>query len=348
LALDAYTRRVLAARRVHLSLDAQALEELNRLLEELGRQLTRGLMSLPEGERQQIARRIVQRAYANLDIRLQRMARDGVRVQFAEIKRIMDDATYQELRRISGTSARVVFQPRPPVDAATAFLARQGTAQTFRTLATAVQGAAAGTEDLVLEALARQWNPEDLARKLRRFVKGQAAFGPEELRDLRKVPFSRREAARKLQYNARRIAITEMGNAAHEAQVQSMIEAPQVEAARWRLSPVRGTQIKPDECDILAFQNLYGMGNGIFPITRIPVRPHPFDRCWLQGVTRPPSKWGQPKPSGNIVNRPTAAGLEELTPPQQARAIQSATRAIRAGIEGDRVRRSETRARSAA
>ena len=347
--VDEYTRRVLAARRVHLALDAQTMRDLDILLDQASREIARGLLNLPETDRRAIARRIVQRVYADLERRLSLLASDGVRVQFTEIKSILDDATYQEIRRIPGVSARLVFQPRPPLQAAAAFLARPGTAESFLTLAVDVQDAARGVDAVIGEALVKQWSPELLARRIRPFIRGRSAFTAEELHDLRRIPASKREAARQLQYKTRRIAITEMGNAAHEAQVQAMIEAPQVESARWRLSPVRGTQQdKPDECDILAGQDLYGIGRGIFPLNRVPVRPHPNDRCWLQSVTRAPGRWREAKPQPKLVNRPTNEGLEGLTPAAQEAAILSATRAIYAGIQGDRQRRSEMRARAAA
>lgn len=248
------------------------------------------------------------------------------------------------MRAIRDAGSPVPFVPRPPLLSAQAFLARRGTADAFRSLSLAVEGAGRGAEDIILEGLSRGWGREHLARKLRPFVKGREVFTPEELHDLRRVPKSRRDEVRLLQYNTRRIAVTEMGNAAHEAQAQAMIDAPMILAARWRLSPVRGTQEgKPDECDILAVQDFYGLGAGIYPVRRIPVRPHPNDKCWLQDVTRPVEQWNDPKPNPSLQAKPGIEGLDGLTPPAQERAIASARLALQNGIQADRMRQSELR-----
>ncbi|NIR76774.1 MAG: hypothetical protein GWN53_17235 [Gammaproteobacteria bacterium] len=288
----AYTRRILAARRLHLALDARALRELRRLLTEHANELARRIANLPAGDartRTIAARRITEDLYARLARDLERLTEDGVRLQFTTIKREMDRATVEAIRAAE-QSVSAVFQPRPPAQSAAAYLARGDTAEVFRTLDAAVDGAAAGTDELIAEALARGWSPERLARRIRPYVLGQTQFSAEELRDLRRVPMERREASRQLQFNARRIAITEMGNAVHEAQIQNMIEAPMVEAWRWRLSPVRGTQQgKPDVCDILASFDAYGIGGGLYPVRKVPRRPHPFDRsvaAWTPVLTR--------------------------------------------------------------
>lgn len=338
---DAYTRRILAARRAHLAVDDRVVRLLLEIIDQHGNDLARGLANLPADTQRAriVARRIVRELYTQLEERLQALAQDGVRLQYTEIKRLMDQATVEAMREAGASLG--TFVPRPPVQAAAAYMARGSVAETFRTLSVAVQGAAIGADELIQEALVKQMSPEKLARKMRRFVKGSEAFTAEELQDLRKVSADRRLAARQMEYNARRIAITEMGNAAHEAQTQTMIEAPMVEAVRWRLSPVRGTQTKPDECDVLATEDLYGLGPGMYPVGRVPTRPHPHDRCWLQSVTRPVERWDEPKPAPRKQNDPRGEALGELTHKQQQAAIASAKRAVANGAEADRERQAQ-------
>lgn len=339
--LDDYTRAVLRARRMHLALDARTQRELLALLERHANELARAVANLPEDAPPQQVARLVRDLYERLERRLVGTSESGVRTQFQAIKSEMDAAT---LTVLQDARWRGPFVPLPPVTAAQAFLARPETTQSFRTLRQDVRGAAQGVDAIIREALVAQQSPEKLARKLRPYVLGSETFTAEELQDLRKVPKARRDDARRLKYNTDRIALTEMGNAAHEAQVQSMTEAPQVAGSRWRLSPVRGTQQdKPDECNVLADQDLYGLGKGVYPVERVPTRPHPFCRCWLQSVTRPMSEWGRAKPAPGLRARPSEEGLEDLSPAAQRSAVAHAREAVAHGVQADRARRSERR-----
>lgn len=346
---DGYVRKVLAARRLHLALDARAVRRLNELLETHADDLARALADLPAGapeaEQRAIARRITRRLHDRLSADLRRMTEDEIRIQYSTIRRELDRVTREAIREASdqlpaGVSTRRLYQPRPAAQSAAAFLARGGTADALRTVDSAVQGAALGVDDLISEALANNWNPEKLARKIRPFVLGQEPFTAEELEDLRRVPASRRQAIKQLQFNTRRIALTEMGNAVHEAQIENMREAPMVEAWRWRLSPVRGTQQgKPDVCDILAFLDVYGLGSGLFPVEKVPRRPHPFDRCWGQSVTRQVEEWTTPKPDPEIITMPTlenTAGFfnADQTITHRQRQVLLGRRVIREAAEG--------------
>ena len=318
---DDYVRKILAARRIHLALDARAMARLEEILEAHAGEIRRQLAQLPAdaslAEQRAIAERITRELHDRLSDQLQRATERGIRVQYTTIKQELDSVTVQAIRDAS-VSVAGVFQPRPSAQSAAAYLARGSTAETFRTLDSAVQGAAAGVDDLVSEALTAGWSPEKLARKIRPFIMGRSAFTAEELEDLRRVPSSRRNAVKQLMFNTRRIAITEMGNAVHEAQIENMVEAPMVEAWRWRLSPVRGTQQdKPDVCDILAKLNVYDLGDGIFPVKKVPRRPHPFDRCWGQSITRQVGEWEKAKPDPQIVRLPTLQNTQAFFNPDQ-------------------------------
>ncbi len=55
-----------------------------------------------------------------------------------------------------------------------------------------------------------------------------------------------------MRYNAERIAFSEIANTRREAEVQAGLRDPAIKAYRWLLSPDRGSQVEPDECDALA------------------------------------------------------------------------------------------------
>ena len=107
------------------------------------------------------------------------------------------------------------------------------------------------------------------------------AFGPLKEIDLRNIrptgPL--RGAARRMNFNARRIAFSELHNARQEAELTAFAFDPLVYAIRWTLSTYRGPTAVPDECDALAQTDFYGLGPGIFPMDRVPFPPHPFDKC---------------------------------------------------------------------
>lgn len=149
--------------------------------------------------------------------------------------------------------------------------------------------------------------PDELARRLRRYVKGSEGFeelfesqtiaGVEvEKLDLRGLSRAQRGAAAKMVHNARRIAFSETHNVLSIAEVAHFTRDPLIKAVRWTLSPDRGTG-GPDECDVLASSDVYGLGSGVYPLDGVPPPPHPFDRCETIPLTRPTSEAQRPKPS---------------------------------------------------
>lgn len=141
-------------------------------------------------------------------------------------------------------------------------------------------------------------NPDDLARRLRKYVLGseplQNLFVGDSI-DLHTVPANLRGSAQKMAFNATRIAFTEIHNARSLAEIRLFIADPLVDSVRWILSPNRGNWQPPDECDLLARTDFYGLGTGIYPVTRVPSTTHPFCRCERMPVRRSPSEAGEPK-----------------------------------------------------
>jgi hypothetical protein len=215
--------------------------------------------------------------------------------------------------------------------------------------------AAQEANEILLAAAQEGVGPNELARRLRKYVQGSETFqeaftdvptlsGDVAKIDLRRIPVAQRNATRQMVNNSRRIAVSEVHNARAEAETQHMINDPFVAAVRWELSPNRTTSpdstfVPPDECDFLATQDLFGLGPGVYPVDKVPPPPHPYDRCEKMPITRPTSKIGQSKPKGSnpkksdIDSAPGPAGTSGLTPAAEERMRQQAWDAVSFGIK---------------
>lgn len=247
----------------------------------------------------------------------------------------------------AGVDAATLARVRPPSVTVLGAYEAVGAAETWQTLLRShVRNAAAEANAIVREALASGVGPDEVARRLRRYVVGSEGFADlfEEVPtktgkvakiDLRGLSASERDAARMMRHNARRIAFTEMGNARQEAEVQHSIRDPLVGAVRWLLSPDRGNTDVPDACDALAEADWYGLGAGVFPVDKVPGPPHPWDRCELETLTRDLSRLDQPKLSpdrrlsGDRVRIPRKGG--RLTRAKERRVREQAERAVAFG-----------------
>src|SRR5690606_7061939 len=104
------------------------------------------------------------------------------------------------------------------------------------------------------------------------------------------------QVARRLGYDAARIARTESAAAFREADSLAALRSPVVAGLQLRLSPRHPVW---DVCDVYATLDLYGLGAGVFPPGKVPVLPHPHCLCFLTPVLRPESEWGRPKPEAS-------------------------------------------------
>jgi hypothetical protein len=80
----------------------------------------------------------------------------------------------------------------------------------------------------------------------------------------------------RMRKHARMIARHETIEAYKDSYQDSISDKPYVKGIEWRLSPDHKV---PDPCDILAKQNLYGLGPGGYPVDKVPATPHPNDKC---------------------------------------------------------------------
>lgn len=105
---------------------------------------------------------------------------------------------------------------------------------------------------------------------VREFVR-EVQIRPEEVERL-----VDRHLADRAQFQARRIIRHETGEAHKTAYRVSVREKPHVKGIRRVLSPAHP---EPDVCDLLAAQNLFGLGPGGYPLAKVPETPHPGCLC---------------------------------------------------------------------
>ncbi len=113
---------------------------------------------------------------------------------------------------------------------------------------------ARGTIDREINrALARGDSAEDLARRVASMVRPDAPGG--------------------ISYAAMRLARTEINNAFHAQSINDAREIPWVSEMRWHLSKVH-VEDPGDECE--DYEEI-----GLFPIDKVPSKPHPQCRCYV-------------------------------------------------------------------
>lgn len=276
------------------SLNRDAVLDIVQSMRRFARDLSLGVARLPSGIRgAEESARLVGRVADRLERELLATVGRERRLAFRQIESIWRQAGLEiaEIRDLP--TAMIGGVRNPPISMLGAY-ENVGGASNWRTLLPRYTGRAAQEANhIVREALLQGVSPDELARRLRPYVEGSQPFhrafgGLAEKIDLRRLREPGLEgAARQMDYNARRIAVTETHNARAEAEVQHFIADPYIRAVAWRLAPDRGTQEgSPDECNVLAEQDLYGLGDGIYPCDKVPLSPHPFCRCERVPVTQ--------------------------------------------------------------
>lgn len=108
-------------------------------------------------------------------------------------------------------------------------------------------------------------------------------------------------------YAAMRLARTEINNAFHERQ-RDGAKRPGVKAVKWNLS---GSHKVPDLCNVYASHG----GNGEWPTTDVPDKPHPNCFCYLTYVMMSPAEFKRELEKGSFddeLDRRTRANLARL------------------------------------
>jgi hypothetical protein len=301
------------------SIDVQTARSIRRALEQYARELAAGIASLPEGEPQLAAQRSVENvltAARQLEARITVAIEHGVDVTFTDTLNVWQDASKRVASSVGDVPSATLGAIRnAEITQAQVFTAGRLSYSWRSLVRDNVNQAAAVTSSLVRDALLRGDSPDELAQSLVPFVTGRERF-PEGLPDAAQRPSA--ADAYSLNHNAQRIAFSETHNARREAEVQHFTADPYIAVGRWTLSPNRGTQRQPDICDALAGIDWYGLGKGVFFLSRVPPSPHPWDRCELMPLTFTPAlRKLLASASGRIEVNPASCylpGMERLTP----------------------------------
>jgi len=100
--------------------------------------------------------------------------------------------------------------------------------------------------------------------------------------------------AKRLEYEARRIAVSETNSHYHEADVVAGVRSPVVDLLRWLTSQLHTAEKRyvPDVCDVMEEADLYGYGEGLFHPAAAPSLMHPHCQCRYETVLKDPEDYG--------------------------------------------------------
>jgi len=184
-----------------------------------------------------------------------------------------------------------------------------GGAETMRTLVNRnVQEAADEIDDVIESAVGRGVSQQRLVKGLT----GEFAKGDDELKELVQtmgreqgvdvdgdedpieITEDELDRANRLEYDARRIAVTEINSHYHEADVIAAVQSPVIDLLRWRTSSQHTAEkpYVPDICDFMEAANLQGYGQGLFHPAAAPSHVHPFCQCRYEKVFFDPTAAG--------------------------------------------------------
>ncbi len=88
-------------------------------------------------------------------------------------------------------------------------------------------------------------------------------------------------------FAAMRLARNELSELYFTTSIKDYLENPYIEAVQWLLANNR-LKMYEDECDCndIAYEDVYGLGRGIYPIDKVPDRPHVMCMCNIAPITR--------------------------------------------------------------
>lgn len=123
-------------------------------------------------------------------------------------------------------------------------------------------------EDIIAQAVAKGESPIKLARALEAYVRPDATE-PDAWNDIYDIPFDY-----KIDYNAKRLAVTSVRHAAWGATISAGMKNPYADFLHWELTPAH---VIFDVCDGYA-EHEEGLGPGNWPLESAPL-PHPWCTC---------------------------------------------------------------------
>ena len=90
-----------------------------------------------------------------------------------------------------------------------------------------------------------------------------------------------------ISFAAMRLARNELSEVYFTTSIKDYMENPYIEAVQWLLANNR-LKMYEDRCDCndIAYEDVYGLGRGIYPLDKVPDRPHVMCLCTLAPITR--------------------------------------------------------------
>lgn len=293
-----YQRAQLAARERVQSLDRRAARQIQAELDAHAKRLGRLVSRIPPGasrDRMLATQRLFEQSALEFNSRVQTLIATNRALSYSDVLQTWQKSANQ-IATLEGIPANLLGAVNNPPVSLLGIYENVGGAGNWRTLMNKnVRMATREANTIVRNAIVQGISPRELASRLRPYVSGAESFqksfrtlkdGQRKRIDLRTITDPElRGAARRAAFNAKRIAWSEIHNARAEAEVQHFAADPLIAAVRWELAPDRGTQTEPDECDVLATSDFWGLGVGLYPVDQVPLPPHPFDRCERVPVT---------------------------------------------------------------
>jgi len=181
--------------------------------------------------------------------------------------------------------------------------------------AKAVANVLAQGDDEIVEALADRgidlgdFDAEDLKGRAADIFRNTKTRGAADIRGVLKDVEPEDLAARRPQLwnRVKRNGTDSLPRVLDEVAKDLAAESPAVQLASWELSSRHdGLRSSPDECDILARQDLYDFGPGLYHPRTTPSHPHTNCECSIAIVTKDPSDWGR-----TTNERPKAFDIRE-------------------------------------
>lgn len=123
-------------------------------------------------------------------------------------------------------------------------------------------------EEIIAQAVTKGESPIKLAKALEAYLKPDI-IQPDDWNDIYEIPFTL-----KVDYNAKRLAVTSMRHAFWGATIAAAHDNPYAEFFHWELTPAH---VIFDICDAHA-EHDEGLGTGNYPIDAAPL-PHPWCTC---------------------------------------------------------------------
>lgn len=344
---SSYRRRLREMRATNFLLMEDGLEALVAAYRLALRSITRDLSTnVINPERANALRRLVLGVLRELEAASVAAVAGSTGVTVRMVLAAHDEAHAALAARYPDALGRLQFDRLAPL--VTAVIASRRGADTFRSLLRyRFAGAEAAVDRLLTASIPRGVASGRVAVDLARLIAGnESAFQP-VLAALPKsfgtrlgrtpaslIDWSRygvgpdeAKAVRTLFGDTRRIAISETNNSFREANAVSLASSPVIRAVAWQLSGRHdAVESSPDECDVLAEADAYGLGPGFFPPELWPQAPHPYCACYQGAVEiRPPGEWKTPRPppppsDEKAVLRAAEAYAEKWTPNRLDRA----------------------------